>query len=389
MPIEENSNIHHIKTADKEIILIGTAHVSRDSAELVEKVIGEELPDTVCVELCQSRYDAITQKTDWEDMDILKIIRDKRTALLLSQLIMASFQKKLAERFNINPGEEMIRAIKKAEETGARIVLADRDIRTTMKRTWRNMRFFRKLRFIYELISSIFVGEDISEEDIEKLKERDTLELALQTFAKELPEIKATLIDERDRFLAYSIAGAPGSKIVAVVGAGHVPGILENIDKDIDIDAINGVPPKGKAGQFVGWGISAVVIGIIITGFFHSGNQAGMNMIKWWVVVNGVCAGLGAAVMLAHPVTIIASAVAAPLTSINPMIAAGWVAGLTEAFLRKPRVKDFMDIKTDISSVKGFWHNKITRILLLIVFVNIGSSIGTFAAIPLMMRFLN
>ncbi len=389
MPIEENSNIHHIKTADKEIILIGTAHVSRDSAELVEKVIGEELPDTVCVELCQSRYDAITQKTDWEDMDILKIIRDKRTALLLSQLIMASFQKKLAERFNINPGEEMIRAIKKAEETGARIVLADRDIRTTMKRTWRNMRFFRKLRFIYELISSIFVGEDISEEDIEKLKERDTLELALQTFAKELPEIKATLIDERDRFLAYSIAGAPGNKIVAVVGAGHVPGILENIDKEIDITAINEVPPKGKVGQFVGWGISAVVIGIIITGFFHSGNQAGMNMIKWWFVVNGVCAGLGAAVMLAHPVTIIASAVAAPLTSINPMIAAGWVAGLTEAFLRKPRVKDFMDIKTDISSVKGFWHNKITRILLLIVFVNIGSSIGTFAAIPLMMRFLN
>jgi len=389
MTVEENNNIHRIKTGDREIILIGTAHVSRESADLVERVIEEERPDTVCVELCQSRYDAITQKTSWEEMDILKIIRKKQTALLLSQLIMASFQKKLAEKFNINPGEEMIRAIHKAEEAGAEVVLADRDIRTTMKRTWRNMRFLSKLRFVFELISSIFISEDISEEDIEKLKERDALELALQTFGKELPEIKTTLIDERDRFLAHSIAGAAGSKVVAVAGAGHVPGILEHFDKEIDIAAISEVPPKGKVGRFIGWGISLAVIGIIVTGFFHSGNEAGLNMIKWWVLVNGVCAGLGATLMLAHPLTIIASVVAAPLTSINPMIAAGWVAGLTEALLRKPRVKDFMDLKTDISSIKGFWRNKITRILLLIVFVNIGSSIGTFAAIPLMMRFLN
>ncbi|MBW2650838.1 MAG: TraB family protein, partial [Deltaproteobacteria bacterium] len=157
----------------------------------------------------------------------------------------------------------------------------------------------------------------------------------------------------------------------------------------IDIAAINEVPPKGRAGRFVGWGISLAVIGIIVAGFFHSGSEASLNMIKWWFLVNGILAGLGAAVVLAHPLTIIVSIIAAPLTSINPMIAAGWVAGLTEASLRRPQVKDFMDLKTDISSVKGFWHNKITRILLLIVFVNIGSSIGTFVAIPLMMRFLN
>jgi len=388
MPMD-NNNIHRIKTDDREIILVGTAHVSRDSAELVEKVIEEERPDTVCVELCQSRYDAIMQKTDWEEMDILKIIRQKRTSLLLSQLIMASFQKKLAEKFNINPGEEMIRAINKAEETGARIVLADRDIRTTLKRTWRTMRFFRKLRFVFELISTLFVDEEISEEDIEKLKERDALELALQTFGKELPEIKVTLIDERDRFLARSIDDAPGDKIVAVVGAGHVPGILENLGKDIDLAALSEVPSKGTVGRFIGWGISFAVIGIIVAGFFHSGSEASLNMIKWWFLVNGILAGLGALAVLAHPLTILASVAAAPLTSLNPMIAAGWVAGLTEAALKRPQVKDFMDLKTDIASVRGFWHNKITRILLLIVFVNIGSSIGTFLAIPLMMRFLN
>ncbi|HOO91640.1 MAG TPA: TraB domain-containing protein, partial [Syntrophales bacterium] len=207
---EEHKDIHRITQGDREIIIVGTAHVSRDSADLVDTVITEERPDTVCVELCQSRYDAITQKTNWEEMDILKIIRRKQTSLLLSQLIMASFQKKLAEKFNINPGEEMIRAIHKAEETGAEIVLGDRDIRTTMKRTWRKMRFFKKLRFMFELISSIFISEDITEEDIEKLKDRDVLELALETFGKELPEIKTTLIDERDRFLAHAIAAAPG-----------------------------------------------------------------------------------------------------------------------------------------------------------------------------------
>ncbi len=388
MPMD-NNNIHRIQKDDREIILIGTAHVSRDSAELVEKVIEEERPDTVCVELCQSRYDAIMRKTAWEEMDILKIIRQKRTSLLLSQLIMASFQKKLAERFKINPGEEMLRAIGKADQIGARIVLADRDIRTTLKRTWRNMRFFRKLRFIFELISSLFIDEEISEEEIEKLKEHDALELALQTFGKELPEIKATLIDERDRFLACSIGDAPGGKIVAVVGAGHVPGILENFDKETDLATLNEVPPKGVAGRFIGWGISAAVIGIIVAGFFHSGSEASLNMIKWWVLVNGILAGLGALTVLAHPLTILASIVAAPLTSINPMIAAGWVAGLTEAALKRPQVKDFMDLKTDIASVRGFWHNKITRILLLIMFVNIGSAIGTFLAIPLMMRFLS
>jgi len=385
----ENSNIHRIQTDDREIILIGTAHVSRDSAELVEKVIEEERPDTVCVELCQSRYDAIMQKTDWEEMDILKIIRQKRTSLLLSQLIMASFQKKLAERFKINPGEEMIRAVRKADEIGARVVLADRDIRTTLKRTWRTMKFFRKLRFIYELITSIFIDEEISEEDIEKLKERDALELALQTFGKELPEIKATLIDERDRYLARRIDDAPGQKIVAVVGAGHVPGIRENLGRDIDLAELDEVPPRGIAGRYMGWGISFAVIGLIVAGFFHSGSEASLNMIKWWILVNGVLAGLGALAVLAHPLTILASFVAAPLTSLNPMIAAGWVAGLTEAALKKQRVKDFMDLKSDIASVRGFWRNKITRILLLIVFVNIGSSIGTFLAIPLMMRFLN
>ncbi|MCK9273617.1 MAG: TraB/GumN family protein [Syntrophales bacterium] len=383
-----NNDIRRIRSGDKDIILIGTAHVSRESADLVENIIEDEKPDTVCVELCQSRYDAITQKDAWEKTDLVGLVRKKRTSLLLFQLLMASVQKKLADRFGIKPGEEMLRAIQKADSIGASLVLADRDIRTTLIRTWRNIGFTSKLRLLFEVPISLFLSDDITEEEIEALKEKDSIEIALENFGKKLPEIKTTLIDERDRYLASSITGAEGKKIVAVVGAGHVPGILSNIGKDIDLETISAIPPKRSWGKIVAWGISFAVIGLIIYGFFHSGAETSINMIKWWIAVNGILAGLGALAVFAHPVTVLASVAAAPFTSLNPMIAAGWIAGLTEATLRKPQVKDFIALRSDIGSVRGFWQNKITRILLIVVLVNLGSTIGTFIAIPLMMKLL-
>ncbi|MBN2283577.1 MAG: TraB/GumN family protein [Deltaproteobacteria bacterium] len=385
----EDKNVHRVVSGEREIIIVGTAHVSRESADLVERVIRDEQPESVCVELCRSRYEAIRQKANWEEMDIFKIIREKRTALLLSQLIMASFQKKLAEKFGINPGEEMLRAIQTAEETGAGIVLADRDIRTTMTRTWRSMSFLKKMRFLFELILSLLSTDDISEEDIEKLKEQDVLELAMQTFGKKMPALKTILIDERDRYMAHAIDTTPGRKVLAVVGAGHVRGILNSIGTETDIEELSSIPPGKPWTRWIAWGIPVFIVGIIAAGFFKAGGEAGLNMIKWWVAVNAILAGLGAVVVLAHPLTILSSIVAAPITSMNPTIAAGWVAGLVEATVRKPQVRDFIDLREDISSIRGFWRNKITRILLLVAFVNLGSSIGTFVAIPLMMRFLN
>ncbi len=384
----KQSDIYRLALDEREIIIVGTAHVSKESADLVEQVIENEKPDTVCVELCQSRYDAIKQKTKWHETDIFRIVREKRTALLLSQLLMASFQKKLAEKFNINPGEEMLRAIAKAEETGAEITLADRDIRTTLLRTWRSMKFKSKVKLLFEIPFSLFSSDDIDEEEIENLKKHDALELALRTFGNKLPEVKKSLIDERDQYLSHMIAHASGKKIVAIVGAGHVPGIISNINKEIDLSAISTIPPKGKVGKTITWVLALFVVGIIVAGFFHSGSNTGIDMLKWWILANSILAGIGALIVFAHPITVVASIVAAPLTSLNPMVAAGWVAGLTEASLRKPQVKDFIDLRNDIASVRGFWHNKVTRILLVVIFVNLGSSIGTFVAIPLMMRLL-
>lgn len=379
--------VHRLTCDGKEFILIGTAHVSRESADIVERVIMDEKPDTVCVELCKTRFEAIKQQDNWQDTDIVKVIRDKHVSLLLSQLFLTAFQKKIAKRLNVNPGEDMIRAITKAEESHAKIVLADREIRISLLRTWRGMRFFSKVKLLSEMLLPLFITEEITEEDVEKLKAQDALELAIRTVTEKLPEMKNTLIDERDRYLAHTIGNAPGRKIVAVVGAGHIAGILENIGKDIDVEPLLQIPPAGLWARFVNWGIPFFIIGLFIAGFFHSGAETGMKMILGWSAVTASFSGMGALLLLAHPVTIIASALAAPITTLHPLIAAGWVAGLTEVTVRKPKVRDFLDLAEDATSIRGLFCNKITRVLLLVVVVNLTTSIGTFWAIPVMVRF--
>ena len=381
-----NDNIHRLTFEDREITLIGTAHVSRESADLVVKVIEEEKPDTVCIELCESRYKAIKQKNRWQNTDLIKVIREKKSFLLLSNLLLTSFQKKIGQKLGIKPGEEMIRAMESADSVGAHIHLADRDIRITLSRTWRLMGLWTKMKLLAQLVTSMGEVDSIKEEDIEKMKDKDVLETLLSEIGKTLPELRRILIDERDMYLTEKIRSAPGKRIVAVVGAGHVPGIKRGWNEEIDLNALDELPPKGKIFSFLKWGIPALVVGLIVLGFFYAGSSAGTHMIKWWVLANAVFAGLGAAIALAHPLTILSAIVASPITSLNPMIAAGWVAGLVETFIGKPKVKDFESLPADILSLKGFWKNKITRILLIVVFTNLGSSLGAFVAIPLMAR---
>jgi len=387
MTEKENTNISRLNINDKEIILIGTAHVSKESADLVVETIESEKPDTVCVELCSSRYQAISQKDKWQNMDIVKVIKEKKAFLLLSNLMLSSFQKKIADKFGIKPGQEMISAIQSAEETGAAIELADRDVQVTLSRVWRLMGLWEKMKIMFQLLLSSFSDADeISEEDIEKMKQQDTLESILSEVGKSHPVVKQSLITERDVYLSQKIKNAPGNKIVAAVGAGHVPGILEYIHQDIDINPLMDIPPKGKAGTILKWGIPSVIIIAIIAGFFYGGANAGKEMIWWWIGANGILAGLGALAALAHPLTIVSSVIAAPLTSLNPMIAAGWVSGLVEAFTRKPKVKDLESLPKDVLTVKGFWKNSVTRILLVVVFTNLGSTLGTFVALPFMLK---
>jgi len=384
--VTKTGHTHSLTFKDKEVTLIGTAHVSRQSADLVSRVIEEEKPDTVCVELCRSRYESMTQKDRWRNTDLVKVIKEKKTFLLLSNLMLAYFQKKIGQKLSIKPGEEMLRAIEAAETTGARIHLADRDIRITLSRTWRLMGLWTKMKLLAQFVTSAGGWDDIQEQEIEKMKEMDVLETVLSEIGEAFPEIRRVLIDERDQYLAHEIRTAPGKKIVAVVGAGHVPGVQKCWEMPIDIKKLTQIPPKSKLFRFLKWGLPTLIVGLIIFGFFTAGMAAGAHMIKWWVLANAILAGLGAAIALGHPLTVLSAVIASPLTSLNPMIAAGWVSGLVEAFVAKPKVRDFEKLSEDISSLKGFWKNKITRILLVVAFTNVGSSLGTFVAIPLILK---
>ncbi|MFW6372693.1 MAG: TraB/GumN family protein [Thermodesulfobacteriota bacterium] len=387
--VDYGGNVDRIQAGDKEIILVGTAHVSRESTDLVKRVIEAETPDTVSVELCPSRFQSIKQKDQWMEMDIMKVIKEKKAFLLLSNLLLASFQKRIAKKLDVKPGQEMITAVDTGEAVGAEIHLADREIRVTLSRTWRIMGFWDKLKILFQLLMSLGSVEDISEEEIERLKQEDILAAILSDVGKSLPVLKTILIDERDQYLAQKIKTAPGNKIVAVVGAGHVPGIKAHLNEEIDLGALEEIPPGKKWSGLMKWLLPLLVLVLFAAGFIWGGAEAGKGMAYYWLLANGVLAGLGALIALAHPLTIVSSILAAPLTSLNPMIAAGWVSGLTEAFLRKPRVKDFETLTEDIVSVRGFWRNKVTRILLVVVFTNLGSMVGTMVAIPLMLKVLN
>jgi len=382
------ANIYHLAQNDKEIVLVGTAHVSQKSVALVEQTIEQEKPETVCVELCQSRYQSILNKKEWQETDLFKVIKQKKAFLLLSNFVLAYFQKKIGQKVGITPGEEILRAIQTAEKTASQIHLVDRDVRITLLRTWRSMSLWGKLKLFGNLMTSVKDLDGIDEQEIENMKNENVLEGLLAELGRSFPEVTRVLIDERDRYLAQMIRTAPGNKIVAVVGAGHVRGIQKYWNTPVDLEELNEIPPGGKIANILKWTLPVLILAMVVLGFLKAGSVAGTDMIKWWILANATLAGIGAAAALAHPLTIASAVFASPITSLNPMIAAGWVSGLVEALLGKPRVRDFENLTEDLSSLKGFWRNKITKILLVTVFTNIGSSLGTFVAIPLMLKAL-
>ncbi|MGD9162737.1 MAG: TraB/GumN family protein [Desulfobacteraceae bacterium] len=372
----DNNDVHRLEYNGKEIIILGTAHVSQKSVDLVRDTIEAEKPDTVCVELCDSRFQALTQKQKWQDTDLLKVIKEKKATLLLANFMLSSIQRKIGKKLGIKPGEEMAQAIRSAKEADSKIHLADRDIRTTLSRAWKSITLWEKVKLMAQFVASSFGADEISEEEVEELKNKDMLETLLTEIGESQPQLKKILIDERDQYLTEKIRTAPCEKIVAVVGAGHVPGIKAGWNSDIDMEELEKQPPKGNLGSTLKWGIPILIVVLIIAGFYIFGIEAAKEMVKTWVIANMLCAGVGAALAFAHPVTIITAAVASPITSLNPMIGAGFVAGAVQIFISKPKVRDFESLPDDITSIKGFWKNKITKILLVVAFTNLGSSAG-------------
>lgn len=369
-------NITRLSIENKDIILVGTAHVSRQSAEQVKEVIEREQPDTVCVELDEQRFQSIREENKWKDMDIFKVIKEKKASLLMVNLLISSFQKRMAKQFGIKPGQEMIQGIDSAEEAGAELILADRNIQITFSRIWKNVGFWGKAKLMTAIMGSVISKEEISEEELERMKTEDMLNSALEEFTRSFPKLKVPLIDERDKYLAQMIKDAPGKKIVAVLGAAHVPGILEQIKVDHDLDQLNERPPRSPLPKIIGWMIPVMIIGIIITTLVLN-PAAGLQQMIAWLLWNGTFSALGAALAFGHPFAVLTAFVVAPLSSLSPALAAGWFAGIVQTYFRRPQVQDFESLSEDVYSFKGFKDNKVTRILLVVIFSNIGSTIGT------------
>jgi pheromone shutdown-related protein TraB len=386
-----SENVHLVEVEGKQVYLVGTAHLSSQSADEVAEVIENVRPDAVCVELCESRFQAITRPDSWREMDIIQIVRKKQATALLAHMILASFQRRMGDRLGIKPGAEMVRAIEAADKTGAELVLADRSIQVTLLRTWRKLGWWDKMKLATHLIFSMVVTPELDEKEVEALKSQDVLSQVMEAFSSAFPRAKVTLIDERDVYLCEKIRTAPGKSVVAVVGAGHVEGMLGRLasgEGAVDLEPLKVIPPGSRLMYLLQWLIPLLVLGLIGYGFYAMDAEVSWQMVQIWVLANGILAALGAALALAHPLTIVTAFVAAPLTSLNPMVAAGWVAGLCEAWINKPKVRDFESLPSDIGSLKGFWKNSITRILLVVALANLGSSIGTFVGIPLMTSLL-
>jgi len=383
-----SETITKITMGKREIILVGTAHVSRESVDEVERVITEEMPGRVCVEIDETRYRAIADGQNWSNLNIYQVLRERKGFLLLVNLVLSSFQRRIGINLGVKPGEEMLKAIEVARERGIAFSFVDREVHITLRRAWAKSGFWNKNKLLAAMIGSIFTGEKISEDDLEKLKKKGALQDMMEELARFLPSVKEVLIDERDRYLATKIFNTEEDKVVAVVGAGHIDGILSWLKRleagevDPGLSEIEKVPQRSRISKFLPWMIPLVVVGIITAGFLKSGWQFTLSMIWMWILVNGSLSALGALAALAHPITVVVSFVAAPITSMNPTIGVGLVAGLIEAVVRKPRVKDFETLQDDILSFKGFIRNRLTHILLVFFFSTIGSAIGTFIGIP-------
>lgn len=373
---------------DREIILVGTAHVSRDSIDEVNKVIEEVKPDMVCVELDAGRLASMKEQDSWEKLDLIKVFKEGKGFLLMANLVLAGFQRRMGQNLGVKPGDEMRAAIDKATELGIPYSLCDREVQLTLKRAWGSCSFWSKNKLLATLLSSAFTTEKIDENQIESLKSKNELDSMMGELADYLPEIKRVLIDERDAYLAAKIWESRGSRIVAVIGAGHMGGVKTHLEKlaegaaSINTHELEELPPPSLFSKLAPWIIPALIVALILAGFFKSGGAVSLSMLIQWMLWNGSLAALGTILALGHPLSVLTAFLGAPVATINPFIGVGLFAGVVEATLRRPRVQDIEHLSEDITSLKGLYRNRVSRALLVFFLSSLGGAIGNFISIP-------
>ena len=380
--------VRRIEVNGREIILVGTAHISKESIEEAAAIIRTEHPDRVCVELDEGRLKSIRNEKGWQELDIVKVLKEGKGFLLLANLVLSSFQKRMGEDVGVKPGDELKEAVRVAEEENIPTSLVDRPIHITLQRAWAKNNLWGKAKLLATLIGSAFSDEDLSAEDIENLKEQGAMEGMMEELAKYLPTVKEVLIDERDRYLASNIWESEGTKVVAVLGAGHLPG-TEAIIREIaegkrssDTSDIASIPPKGIGSKIAGLVIPLAIVALIAAGFFMGGAATSTQMLINWLLWNGSLAAIGTLIAFGHPLAILTAFVCAPIATLNPFIGVGLFSGLAQAWVKKPQVRDMENLASDVTTVRGFYKNRISHILLIFFLSSLGGAIGNFIAVP-------
>ncbi len=379
-PNDYPPDVHRIMAGDRVILLIGTAHISQHSVDLVEKVIRTEKPDAVCLELDERRYQALSDGERWQRLDLKTVIKNKQLSTLLVSLMMASYQKKLGKNLGVSPGAELLAGAQAAKEMDIPLSLCDRDIRITLRRAWKSTSLWRKAYLMSSLILGLFETQEIDEEKLEALKKQDVLTELMAEMGDSLPEMKQVLIDERDIYLAEKIKDTRGNFLVAVVGAGHVDGIKRHFPEENSgrLAEISTVPPVSRGWKTAGWLIPLIIISSLVFIAFEKGAAVAGDNLLYWILANGIPSAIGAILALAHPITTISAFAAAPITSLTPVIGAGYVTAFIQVMTRPPVVSEFERVADDMSSFTGWWRNKLLRVFLVFLLTSLGSAIGTY-----------
>lgn len=382
--------IREVQTGSTHITLLGTAHVSKASADKVAELLGPDGPeiDAVAVELCRSRAESMTDPEALARLDLFAVIRQRRVYMVAASLALGAYQQRIADQFGIEPGAEQRMAMRLAEMRQLPLLLIDREVGTTLRRAAHNLGWFQRLNLFTGLLAGLLTREKVTEEEVESLKQGDILETAFAEFAQDRASLFTPLIDERDQYMAARLRQEAEQhgyrKVLAVVGAGHLKGLSAQLASATEppeqtIATLDQVPSPSRFWRVFPWLVVVVILGVFAYGFTRN-PELGWNMVADWVLINGGLSALGAALAAAHPLTVLGAFVAAPLTSLNPTIGAGMVAGALELSLRRPSVGDFGSLRDDVTSPRGWWRNRVSRVLLVFIFSTIGSAAGTYLA---------
>ncbi len=366
--------------------LLGTAHVSHASVDAVRRSIASGRYQAVAVELDEHRHRALTGDSDLHRLDIFAIVRQGKAGLVAANLALSAYQRRIAEQLGIEPGAELKAASDGAREAGLPLSLIDREVGLTMRRVWHGLGFWGRAKLMSALLTALLVDEQVGEDEIERLKEGDLLESSFGQFASDTPPIYRALIDERDRYMAArlrAIEFAPEvHDVLVVIGAGHLKGTADYLaNATDDPQAIRADLEHTPTGSRIPW-FTLALAAFLIGGFawgFAQGVDVGSSLALTWILATGIPGAIGCALAGGHPLSIAVAFLASPITPLHPALSSGMLSAACEAWLRRPGYTDFMSLRDDTGSLRGWWRNRVARTLVNFMLTNTGTALGVWA----------